>query len=312
MHCKSPAPHDYRDAPALLNDTNVQKNACFQGISPPEPYVIKTEQNAEESTISQTESYSCDVNGADDKEHEQSHEHVERSEAPLLAEADSNSEQECLVMTEPLISSSNEKCHEIVDEPTHVPDKPNGLDISGLELLYKSIEHMESLETKRAQKDETVAGEFSSDVSYPELRGLGLLCALAEQRILEETNHKPESSQSIFQEPEVNNSSKPIISDVNRNYRTPQSEKEVRRYLANRKDPSHSNLTAVDMKISPQNELEMNMRNRLAELQRKYKETQRELSRLTPRKNSTEGKLLILQESEQIDFVFMVGSFRVL
>ena len=32
------------------------------------------------------------------------------------------------------------------------------------------------------------------------------------------------------------------------------------------------------------------MRNRLAELQRKYKETQRELSRLTPRKNSTEGE----------------------
>lgn len=243
------------------------------------------------------------MNGTDGKEHDQSSEHTERNEAPLLAEADSNSEQECLVSNEPQISSSNRECCVKSEDPTNVPDKPNELDISGLELLYKSIEHMESLETKGALKEEvTVPDKFSADVSHPELRGLGLLCALAEQRILEEINSESESFKVTFQEPEVNNSSKPS-SDLNRYYRTPQSEQEVRRYLANRKDPSQSNLTAVSVKLTPQNELEMNMRTRLAELQRKYKETQRELSRLTPRKNSTEGNLFIYLSENTEEFL---------
>ncbi|XP_052126700.1 trinucleotide repeat-containing gene 18 protein isoform X2 [Frankliniella occidentalis] len=210
----------------------------------------------------------------------------ERSTAFVFVEADSNCEQECLTSPELHISSSYQESEDL----TNVPEKPNELDVSGLELLYKSIEHMESLENRRSVLQEpSIEVEQPPEVQKPKLDGLGLLCALAEQRIQEELN-KESGGFKLESDSPICNSVKPTA-DVNRNYRTPKSEQEVRRFLATRTETSHAVVSPVTFKLEPQNDsLEMEMRNRLAELQRMYKETQRELSRLTPRKNSIEGE----------------------
>lgn len=167
------------------------------------------------------------------------------------------------------------------------------------------------------------------------LGGLGLLCALAEQRFMEEvatatenSASKPESSGLTGDD--VHNSSSPCLSvkslesppevagagvDVNRNYKTRKSEQECKKYIASKvmqyyhhsgtgnnsgsSSPQHcsqqmlQSQKVVSLCSSPSlssaeimDAMELNMRMKLAELQRKYREKQRELSKLTPKKSS--------------------------
>jgi hypothetical protein len=159
------------------------------------------------------------------------------------------------------------------------------------------------------------------------LGGLGLLCALAEQRILEEVGASSESSTFI---PETSGTpsedvcgtskllrSSPDVTgtgvDVNRNYKTRKSEQECKKFIANKvmqyyhngngnnsgsSSPQHCSQQLlqpqqiVPLCASPSSSsaeimdaMELNMRMKLAELQRKYREKQRELSKLTPKKS---------------------------
>lgn len=167
------------------------------------------------------------------------------------------------------------------------------------------------------------------------LGGLGLLCALAEQRFMEEvatttdnSASKPESSGLTGDD--VHNSSSPGLSvkllesppegagpgvDVNRNYKTRKSEQECKKYIASKvmqyyhhsgtgnnsgsSSPQHcsqqmlQSQKVISLCSSPSlssaeimDAMELNMRMKLAELQRKYREKQRELSKLTPKKSS--------------------------
>lgn len=67
--------------------------------------------------------------------------------------------------------------------------------------------------------------------------------------------------------------------DNSRTYKSRESEQEARRLLATKQSYE------LFRPESPCDPAEMDMRSRLAELQRLYREKQRELSRLTPRKS---------------------------
>ncbi|XP_066986125.1 BAH and coiled-coil domain-containing protein 1 isoform X2 [Macrobrachium rosenbergii] len=175
------------------------------------------------------------------------------------------------------------------------------------------------------------------------LHGLSLLCALAEQRIMEEEHvacpalssladvaatspsvptHQPIRSPSPQPGPSfiprpvcarpfgsINNNAvfgtttfgtipssftnsytTPVKStDVNRNYKSPESEREAKAFIANKasqyqKDAIESFKSPSGFPVDSMDETELDMRMQLAELQRKYRETQRELSRLPPKK----------------------------
>ncbi|KAK3920839.1 Protein winged eye [Frankliniella fusca] len=270
----------FNENPPLVNKKNTSSNdfICSQNDI--------EKQNANEHSRNKIPDFSSETGQEYDKNTVWKNGQADRGTVPLLVEADSNGEQECLTSPEPHISSSYVES----EEATNVPVKPNELDISGLELLYKSIEHMERLEVKKSvTQDCSINIEEPPKTPQPKLDGLGLLCALAEQRIQEELDNESERLTSKFDLP-ITNSIKPLA-DVNRNYRTPKSEQEVRRFLATRTEMPHAVASPVTFKLAPQNDsFEMEMRNRLAELQRMYKETQKELSRLTPRKNSNEGE----------------------
>lgn len=170
------------------------------------------------------------------------------------------------------------------------------------------------------------------------LHGLSLLCALAEQRILEEEQvacpdlssladvaatspSVPTFPQERSPSPQpgpscltisasrtfgcgtitpifgaspfgtlANSFSTPVkTTDVNRNYKSPQSEREAKAFIAN-KASQYQKETTVGFKapsgfpVDSMDPAELDMRMQLAELQRKYREKQRELSRLQPKK----------------------------
>ncbi|XP_068223664.1 mucin-17 isoform X2 [Palaemon carinicauda] len=175
------------------------------------------------------------------------------------------------------------------------------------------------------------------------LTGLSLLCALAEQRIMEEEHvacpalssladvaatspsvptHQPIRSPSPQPGPSfiskpvcarpfgaINNNAvfgattfgmipssftnsytTPVKSaDVNRNYKSPESEREAKAFIANKasqyqKDAIESFKSPSGFPVDSMDESELSVRMKLAEVQRKYRETQRELSRLPPKK----------------------------
>lgn len=183
------------------------------------------------------------------------------------------------------------------------------------------------------ERVETVGRSVSGGSNM--LGGLGLLCALAEQRFMEEvatttesSTSKPESSG--LTDDDVRNSSSPGLSvkllesppevtgtgvDVTRNYKTRKSEQECKKYIASKvmqyyhhsgtgnnsgsSSPQHcsqqmlQSQKLISLCSSPSlssadimDAMELNMRMKLAELQRKYREKQRELSKLTPKKSS--------------------------
>ncbi|XP_033607373.1 protein winged eye isoform X3 [Cryptotermes secundus] len=184
------------------------------------------------------------------------------------------------------------------------------------------------------ERVETVARSLNGGTNM--LGGLGLLCALAEQRFMEEvattTENSPSTSESSgVTGDDIHNSSSLDLSakllgtspevagagmDVNRNYKTRKSERECKKFIANKvmqyyhhhsgtgnssgsSSPQHCSQQmlqaqqVVSLCASPSSSsaeimdaMELNMRMKLAELQRKYREKQRELSKLTPKKSS--------------------------
>lgn len=184
------------------------------------------------------------------------------------------------------------------------------------------------------ERAQTMAKSFNGGTNM--LGGLGLLCALAEQRFMEEVATTTENSTLTSESSaatcdDVRSSSSPALSDklsesspevsgagvdVNRNYKTRKSEQECKKFIASKvlqyyhhhsgtgnnsesSSPQHCSQQVlqpqqvVSLCASPSSSsaeimdaMELNMRMKLAELQRKYREKQRELSKLTPKKSS--------------------------
>lgn len=242
-----------------------------------------------------------------------------------------------------------------VEKPQQEPAQPPKPDISGLELLSNSIVEFENCrksaeqisvkqETEpkvREQGDEVLKGIAHMTLKDTEndtvivknvddsLGGLNLLCALAEQRIMEEVDEKNKSrneskskdlekrerkkekrkskkhhdeqrrkklkvsdenkfyngedkiqSQEKQPEPETKCS---CTEENYRAFRTPQSAEEVRKFIA-----SKSQNTCCKGEWPCMNAMELDMRMRLADLQRQYREKQKELSKLKPKKHSSD------------------------
>ncbi|XP_018573680.1 protein winged eye isoform X2 [Anoplophora glabripennis] len=231
-------------------------------------------------------------------------------------------------------------------EETMSPQKP---DLSGLELLSNSIVEFENCRNKTDEELQVSrtceSPKIRSSTPLPisnetevrkepvipqppvddSLGGLGLLCALAEQRILEE-NEKPKvekekskerkkekrkSKKHSSDEPkrkklksdkhhedrehkrkeksyEKNNTDKEKTrcachEENYRTYKTPESEEEVKKFIASKSQPICCKGDWPCM-----NAMELDMRMKLAELQRQYREKQKELSKLKPKRHSTD------------------------
>lgn len=233
-----------------------------------------------------------------------------------------------------------------VEKPQEEPPQP---DISGLELLSNSIVEFENCrksaeltcvkqETEpkiREQGDDVLKGIAHMTLKDTEndtvmvknvddsLGGLNLLCALAEQRIMEEVSeknkpqnefksreqekserrrekrkskrHHDESKRKklkVIDENKVCNGellqekseTKCSCSEENyRVFRTPESAEEVRKFVA-----SKTQNACCKGEWPCMNAMELEMRMRLAELQRQYREKQKELSKLKPKKHSSD------------------------
>jgi hypothetical protein len=175
------------------------------------------------------------------------------------------------------------------------------VDVSGLELLSNSIEQFTQREKQAEESckinDTSIiitpptplpAQQITMQPPVTEMvGGLGLLCALAEQRFMEDiaTN---ETDEIIIKPKETIPSNKVITKkriDINRNYKSPKSEREIKKFIASKvsqyqeqssSHSSNSDSTSTDFMDA----MELDMRMRLAELQRRYKEKQKELSKL--------------------------------
>nr|CAD7576346.1 unnamed protein product [Timema californicum] len=169
-------------------------------------------------------------------------------------------------------------------------------------------------EAKTAEGDPLLATSESSP-----LGGLGLLCALAEQRFMEEVassgirlSRKVPLSKSAKTSEKTPGSSQATVTsgvDVNRNYKTREAEQECKKFIANKvlqyyqngnrsgsSSPQHTvqhtlmaGVCTSPLQAELMDAMELEMRMRLAELQRKYREKQKELSKLTPRKPGSDA-----------------------
>nr|CAH7723316.1 unnamed protein product [Callosobruchus chinensis] len=228
-----------------------------------------------------------------------------------------------------------------------VDDSPKP-DLSGLELLSNSIVQFESCRTSIDEDPDvsTSSQEDSSSVlntseetlvqSKPQqledsFGGLDLLCALAEQRIMEE-NEKPKDKERSKERKREKRKSKKHSSDEPKRkklksskhhdredreqrkrrkerhssdkgsesdrekkvctcqesykkYQTPKSEEEVKKFLASKSQPM-----CCKGEWPCMNAMELDMRIKLAELQREYREKTKELSKLKPKRHSSDCK----------------------
>ncbi|XP_050299143.1 protein winged eye isoform X2 [Anthonomus grandis grandis] len=279
-----------------------------------------------------------------------------QTDTPICSEDDNSTYTMCDVIAEEkpkeVMTIESEKVLEEVREEgrvtiTELPeeavlteqDKPKP-DLSGLELLSNSIVEFENHRTEPVVATEQgTASSHTEDSSNtsPEdsieeakevqpvvlddnLGGLDLLCALAEQRILEENIEKPEkkerstkhhkdrerrrekrkSKKHSSDEPKrkkMKHRSKerehrkrsdktlkktePACACNYKHYKTPQSEQEVKKFLESKAPPSY----CCQGDWPCMNAIELDMRMKLAELQREYKEKQKELSKLKPKKH---------------------------
>lgn len=210
-------------------------------------------------------------------------------------------------------------------------------DLSGLELLSNSIVEFESCRNsidEDVSPDTTPEEPSASTTEEPvrvaamddNLGGLEILCALAEQRILEE-NEKPRDKERSKERRREKRKAKRHSSDEPRkkksksdrhhskdrehrkrkdrhsseksgsdkekktcscqesyrNYQSVESEEEVRKFIA-----SKSQRLCCKGDWPCMNAMELDMRMKLAELQRQYREKQKELSKLKPKKHSAD------------------------
>lgn len=211
-------------------------------------------------------------------------------------------EEDVAVPDMPSLEISEEKDETPVmtkEEPIKVEEtRP---DLSGLELLSNSIvEYENGRQTKPSDDNEEKSTEDNKEevTQSDALGGLDLLCALAEQRIMEETveSHqieKKERKREKRKHKHENSSRKKkryddekheiTCSCAHRSYKTPESAEEVKRFLA-----SKSQNACCKGDWPCMNEMELDMRMKLADLQRQYREKRKELSKLKPKKHSSE------------------------
>jgi hypothetical protein len=224
-----------------------------------------------------------------------------QTETPPVSEDESTPDEEPLVIVhvEPSSPSPPLPC------PTPSPPPPPVVDVSGLELLSNSIEQFTQREAEQQQQQQLAVQPPREPTPPPPpqppvtehlVGGLGLLCALAEQRFMEDivsNNTEEPSSKPTPLEPKLTNSVVQLERiDINRNYKSPKSEREIKKFIAAKvsqyqeQAPSNNDVQTTDFMDA----MELDMRMRLAELQRRYKEKQKELSRLQhPRRTSDDG-----------------------
>jgi hypothetical protein len=235
-----------------------------------------------------------------------------QEESPLQVEdMEPESEQQMPQVLTPECYSLEEKQVEQAQEVELNAEvqMPPPVDVSGLELLSNSIEQFVERE-KEAEKQSVVVPEQPHMIG-----GLGLLCALAEQRFFEDMEVVGEKESTASREDAVDGKveedvmvrmvpvelapppspalSTPEKIDVNRNYKSPKSEKKIKKFIASKVSQYGENAGAVQPTCAEVQSteyidaMELNLRMRLAELQKKYKAKQKELSKLQhPRRNS--------------------------
>ncbi|KYB26014.1 protein winged eye isoform X2 [Tribolium castaneum] len=224
-----------------------------------------------------------------------------QTDTPICSEDDTVTEHhEITEQKEPQESASIIPVPEQIQEPEQVQkisiqkDEKSKPDISGLELLSNSIVEFENgrNSVKLEQIEQKDAKEPLKDNDESErsdtLGGLKLLCALAEQRIMEENDekhriekeHKAEKRKLKHEHESKRKKSKKHDLESYRSYKTPESEEEVKKFIA-----SKSQTSCCDGDWPQMNEMELDMRMKLADLQRQYREKQKELSRLKPKKH---------------------------
>ncbi|XP_066137467.1 protein winged eye isoform X1 [Euwallacea fornicatus] len=272
---------------------------------------------------------------------------------PVIEETQYTSEEEVKQVGE-ATSSSSSLSESSDDVPSakkseeHEVANSQKPDLSGLELLSNSIVQFElitkpvvaspaaatapSSQEKVSPSSSPQAAPMSVDDS---LGGLDLLCALAEQRIMEENIEKPEKKQKRDKSKERHHKDKErrkekrkskkhssgepkrkkmkhhsndkehrkkdkqyssrekSDSDKERKcscqykqYKTPESEQEVKRFLESKVRQNH----CCQGDWPCMNAMELDMRMKLAELQREYREKQKELSKLKPKKHSHDSE----------------------
>jgi hypothetical protein len=211
-------------------------------------------------------------------------------------------------------------------------------DISGLELLSNSIVEFENCRNGVKVEEIEHKDEVLTEIAHVSMKecdkqvddslgGLDLLCALAEQRIMEENDekhklekerskerkkekrklkkhaheHEPKRKKSKSDKYSISKSDSDKVSDkianmpekidcicpndYYRSYKTPESEEEVKKFIASKTQSS-----GCDSDWPRMNEMELDMRMKLADLQRQYREKQKELSKLKPKKHSQDCK----------------------
>ncbi|KAK4873616.1 hypothetical protein RN001_012976 [Aquatica leii] len=263
-----------------------------------------------------------------------------------------SSEDDSTLQVPEIAAEIKKEDEEEVEEQPEVPDatkvddvpKEDELqtpDLSGLELLSNSIVEFESrkneAESVRCEQNDGILSRISQmSIGDREnetvitnlddkLGGLDLLCALAEQRIMEEVevkNHaanvsvkektkdpvreerkkekrkarRSEESRMKKLKKDYESGKEYKISDKisencsckdsdHRTYKSRESKEEVLKFIA-----SKSQTTFVKEDWPEMNAMELDMRMKLAELQRQYKEKQRELSKLKPKRKSLDEK----------------------
>lgn len=124
------------------------------------------------------------------------------------------------------------------------------------------------------------------------LGGLGLLCALAEQRIMQETlddnpseYNKKDRLIGVFGSASSRKDQNIHLTDSHKAHKIPKPQKEFKNFIAH-KMLQYSSLSSKTLPtdVHDMDAAELEMRMRLAELQKKYKEKQKELAKLLPKK----------------------------
>uniref|UniRef100_T1IRA0 BAH domain-containing protein n=1 Tax=Strigamia maritima TaxID=126957 RepID=T1IRA0_STRMM len=217
-----------------------------------------------------------------------------QTETPLMTEDEEEIEKSDVAI-QPSSDCEGEECSSdpvVEEEPRE--EKPH--EWNGLELLSNSIEEFEEYDrmprldvTKTESENQaTKPVDISMDVEQVEqvqelkesipgtsaavpdnvigLAGLGLLCALAEQKYSEEKWNVTDTG------PDIKGP------DINRNYRNTKVQKDITEVSNEQKS-----ITCAEQGMDA---AELEMRMRLADLQKRYKEKQKELARLLPKRDS--------------------------
>ncbi|CAH0564851.1 unnamed protein product [Brassicogethes aeneus] len=254
-----------------------------------------------------------------------------QTDTPICSEDDNTTHMVSDVIGEPKEVLEDEEqfksvVEEVVEEPiarvpTPVAVEEPTPDLSGLELLSNSIVEFER-QAEEEPKAIEVIPEVQQTIESPpvevatkkeeSLGGLDLLCALAEQRIMEESTENPKEEPVRTKEKKERRrekrKSKKHSSDEPRrkklkkhrkhssdsekvrkcscqrdeyhSYKNLESEQEVKKFIESK---THGHCCKGDWPCM--NPMELDMRMKLADLQRQYRENVKQLNKLKPKKH---------------------------